>query len=107
MKDIFERDMAGEPVSIDENIIAVDSPAGASSLYRRSKQDLREKKRLRRGGCPAGPPGAARRGGRRPPAPAKPGRPAGRSHPPAKTRGEEKPPPAASEKPFDRRGKLR
>ena len=29
MKDIFERDMAGEPVSIDENIIAVDSPAGA------------------------------------------------------------------------------
>ena len=28
MKDIFERDMAGEPVSIDENIIAVDSPAG-------------------------------------------------------------------------------
>lgn len=24
MKDIFERDMAGEPVSIDENIIAVD-----------------------------------------------------------------------------------
>ena len=28
MKDIFERDMAGEPVSIDENIIAVASPAG-------------------------------------------------------------------------------
>ena len=28
MKDIFEQDMAGEPVSIDENIIAVDSPAG-------------------------------------------------------------------------------
>lgn len=28
MKDIFERDMAGEPVSIDENIIAVGSPAG-------------------------------------------------------------------------------
>ena len=28
MKDIFERDMAGEPVSIDENIIAVDSSAG-------------------------------------------------------------------------------
>lgn len=28
MKDIFERDMAGEPVSIDENIIAVDSPDG-------------------------------------------------------------------------------
>lgn len=27
MKDIFERDMAGEPVSIDENIIAVGSPA--------------------------------------------------------------------------------
>ena len=25
---------------------------------------MREKKRLRRGGCPAGPPGAARRGGR-------------------------------------------
>lgn len=28
MKDIFERDMAGEPVSIDENIITVGSPAG-------------------------------------------------------------------------------
>ncbi len=28
MKDIFERDMAGEPVSIDENIIAVGSPTG-------------------------------------------------------------------------------
>ena len=28
MKDIFERDMAGEPVSIDENIIEVGSPAG-------------------------------------------------------------------------------
>lgn len=28
MKDIFERDMAREPVSIDENIIAVGSPAG-------------------------------------------------------------------------------
>ena len=28
MKDIFEQDMAGEPVSIDENIIAVGSPAG-------------------------------------------------------------------------------
>lgn len=27
MKDILERDMAGEPVSIDENIIAADSPA--------------------------------------------------------------------------------
>lgn len=27
MKDIFERDMAGEPVSIDENIIAAGSPA--------------------------------------------------------------------------------
>lgn len=27
MKDILERDLAGEPVSIDENIIAVGSPA--------------------------------------------------------------------------------
>lgn len=27
MKDIFERDMAREPVSIDENIIAAGSPA--------------------------------------------------------------------------------
>lgn len=27
MKDIFERDMAGEPVSIDENIIAAAIPA--------------------------------------------------------------------------------
>lgn len=57
MKDIFERDMAGEPVSIDENIIAVDSPAGAIPLQRPA-----EKK---------------------------------------------KPPPAAPQKPFDRRGKLR
>ncbi len=28
VKDILERDLAGEPVSIDENIIAVGSPAG-------------------------------------------------------------------------------
>ena len=28
MKDILERDLAEEPVSIDENIIAVGSPAG-------------------------------------------------------------------------------
>lgn len=28
MRDVLERDLAGEPVSIDENIIAVGSPAG-------------------------------------------------------------------------------
>ena len=28
VKDILERDLAEEPVSIDENIIAVGSPAG-------------------------------------------------------------------------------
>ena len=120
MKDIFERDMAGEPVSIDENIIAVGRPAGVIKPVPKEKAGLEGKEKTSKrgmprraagpgkgGGRPAGPPGAARRGGRRAPAPAKPGRPAGRSHPPAKTRGEEKPPPAASEKPFDRRGKLR
>lgn len=41
MKDIFERDMAGEPVSIDENIIAVDSPAGAIPLQRPAEKKNR------------------------------------------------------------------
>ena len=68
MKDIFERDMAGEPVSIDENIIA----AAEGRRPRRSRGALRA------GAIPLQRPAEKK-----------------------------KPPPAASEKPFDRRGKLR
>ena len=57
MKDIFERDMAGEPVSIDENIIAVDSPAAVSythlDVYKRQgpRRDARPAGERRSGGA--------------------------------------------------------
>ena len=81
---------------------------------------MREKKRLRRGGCPAGPPGPGKGEGGPQGRRAQPGAAAfGRR--PRQSRGalragaiplqipaeKKKPPPAASQKPFDRRGKLR